>query len=299
MIVVPGSSNPLLSLRLARALEAELAPVEIRKFPDGEKYLRITRPLEGETAILLQSLAHKPDEYLVELCLLAEAARGAGASKVVAAIPYLAYARQDARFNPGEPISLKVVAGLLNSLELDAIVTVDAHLHRLRDLAPFLQVEFIHLSASKSLAEYFIKEYKFSPNELAIVGPDVESEALVAKAASHVKAEHTVFVKKRLSPTEVVVTPREEEVVKEKMVLVMDDIISTGGTMADAAKQCLKLGAKAVYACCTHPILVNGALTKIYLAGVKSVFASDSVPSPVSCVSIAPLLAECLRGWTR
>ena len=295
MIVVPGSSNPLLSLKLASLLNAELAPVEIRKFPDGEKYVRIDAELKGETVVVVQTLAHKPDEYLIELSLLAEAAHGSEASKVIAVIPYLAYARQDARFNPGEPISLKVVASFLNTLPLSEIVTVDAHLHRLRDLAPFLKTKFTHLSASHLLAEHFVESHQMPLEDLVLVGPDEESEPLVAHAAKHIKTEYTVFTKTRLSPTQVSITPKKADLIEEKYVLLLDDIISTGGTMVEAAKHCIMLKARQIYAACTHAILVDSALTKMHRAGIKDVVATDSIPSPISRVSIASLIASHLR----
>lgn len=293
MLIAGGSQSRELAKKVARHLEAKVIDVMCSKFPDGEIYVRVFGEVGGEGVALLQSLARSPNDNLVELLLAADALRGAGCRDLIGVIPYMAYARQDARFNPGEPLSIGVVAKLLSNAGFSRLLTVDMHLHRVKNAADLFSIPIVNLTAAKLIADFFRKRY---PDEsFIVVGPDEESEQWASKVARELGADYVIFTKERAGPSEVRLKAIGEVKLDGKTALVVDDIISTGGTMAEAARKALSAGAEKVFAACVHPVLVGQAYQTISSAGAELVVGTDSVESPISKISIAPLLAGALR----
>lgn len=290
--VVACSNSHLLGSRLAEALGAPLLLVERRWFPDGELYLRIHGEPEGRVAVI-QSLWPRPSEALLELLMVIGTLRGKGVQRVVAVVPYMAYMRQDSEFNPGEVVSARRVASLLDGAVPELLVTVDMHLHRFSSPGELFRTPVANLSAAPLLAREAVGR---GLDEPVIVGPDEEAEQWARMAAEAVETEYTVFEKRRVSPESVEVRPRDPDLVRGRDVVIVDDIISTGGTVARAARCLLEAGAKRVYVAVTHALLVQGALARIYAAGVSALYATDTVETPYSKVSVATLLAEVLGG---
>jgi len=286
MFVVATSFSNGIAAKLAEKLGARLVRAEEKTFPDGESYLRIPEKLGG-TALIVHSLYAPQDVAYMKLLMAIDAAKGAGADKVVVAVPYVAYARQDKRFLEGEPITVSLVLRGLEIAGADALVTVD--IHQPRSLDEWLSIPHVNVLPVKELADYF----RVKLGQGVVLAPDKGALHRAKEAAKVLGLSYDYLEKIRDRVTgEVTISPKEIDV-SGKNVLIIDDIISTGGTIALAARGMLKMGAANVYVACTHALLVKGALDRIYHEGVKEAAASDSVPSPISKVSVAEAI---LRG---
>jgi len=289
LIVIGGSSCENLANTVANQLGVTCGKLEVRRFPDGEKYLRILNEVKNEHVIVIQSMHHTPDDFLFEYLLLVDALKDLGAKRVTSFVPYFAYARQDERFKPGEALSFKTVSKLIQSVGTDEIFTIDMHQHRVVKSSEVFGIPSHNLSAMQLLADYVGKEGKLT-NPL-VIGPDVEAEQWAKLAAESLNTEYDVFEKKRFGDSKVEVRPRKSSA-KDRDVLIVDDIISTGGTIIEASKILFSQGARRIEVACTHPILASGALSRILATGVANVVGTDTVPCPISYVSVAPLIAD-------
>jgi ribose-phosphate pyrophosphokinase len=287
--IIGGSSSEALAAKVAFELNAESTKLEIRKFPDGEKYLRVLEDVKGEDAIIIQSVCRTPDELLFEYLLLVDALKDLGANRVLSFLPYFAYARQDERFNPGEALSFKTVVKLIEGVGTDEIYTIDMHQHRVLKSSEVFNIPSHNLSAMPLLADYVEKTGNLE--KPLVIGPDMEAEQWAKLVAERLHTDYDVFEKKRLGAEKVEIRPRKADA-KDRDVLIVDDIISTGGTIVEAVKMLLAQGAKKIDVACTHPLLVGDALERIYETGAKNVIGTDTVQSPVSYVSVAPLIVE-------
>ncbi|WP_457620612.1 ribose-phosphate diphosphokinase [Methanopyrus sp.] len=288
MIVLATSEGARLGRRLAAELDAELAPVEEDRFPDGEQIVRVPPELDG-TVVVVHSMSPPQDENLVKTIITLDAARENGAEGVIAVIPYLAYSRQDRRFEPGEPVSFRAVARAV-SANADALVTVDLHEP---DTLEYFDVPAENVSAAKELGKYLAE--RFEGEDLVIIGPDEGARELAREVASVCGAEYDHLEKKRLSGDEVEIYPKELDVEGRTVVLV-DDMIDTGGTMVEAAKALRDQGAETLYAACTHALLTRNAATRLLASGFEDIIATDTVPNPFEKVSVAPPVAEAVES---
>jgi ribose-phosphate pyrophosphokinase len=258
------------------------------RFPDGEFKLTLPPKLGAEVSIL-RSL-HTPNEKLVELILAARAARELGAREVTLIAPYLAYMRQDSAFNPGEVVSQKVIGRLLADL-FDAVVTVDPHLHRVALLTEAVPLGRAVALSAAPLIGHFVAMRGRSP---MLVGPDAESAQWVHVAATYNGLPWTVCRKTRHGDTEVEVDPPADEVGGREVVLV-DDVASSGQTLAAAARVLIAAGAARVDAVVTHAVLAPEAGATLRAAGISEFWSTDTVPHPSNALSIVPLIADALR----
>jgi len=290
--IIGGSSGRVLATLVARQLGLKVSGVEIRRFPDGEKYLRVDEDLAGQEVVIVQSIHHEPDELLVEYLLLCDTVKDLGANKVIAVIPYFAYARQDSRFKPGEAVSFKTVTKLIEDVGTAELFSVDMHQHRVERASDVFRIPAHNLTAAPLLAEYVKTET--SLQKPIVIGPDEESEQWAFTAAKVFGSDHDVLEKKRLGPEKVEMTTRSLDVLGRD-VLLIDDIISTGGTIIEASRILKGQGARRLIVACTHPILAHDALARIYESGAEIVVGTDTVPSPISYVSVAPLIADAIR----
>lgn len=276
---------------LAELVGARYCDVEVSQFPDGELYVRVPVDVEGEDVVYVNSLAGRPNELLVETILTLDTIADLGAGSVHAVLTYIPYARQDSRFKPGEAVSALVVGKLLRSLRVSSIYTFDLHLHRIQDPRQVFGESFRNLTAIRDLARYVASTY--GVRNPVVVGPDEEAEQWAKMAAEELGGVgYTVMEKRRLSATEVVVEPRDVELVRGKDVLLVDDIISTGGTVVEAVRALRRSGAREVYVAVTHAVLAGRAYGRLVQLGLRGLVASDTVPSPISRVHVAPILAR-------
>ena len=287
MIVVPGSSNRLFAFKLSKQINAEYVETEISEFPDGEVHIKIPKDVKKEDVVVVQSLAVHPNDYLMEFLIICDALRGKGCNNICAVLPYLAYARQDDEFTPGEAISLLGVSRIIEEF-CDEIITVDMHLHRYNRIT-----EVFHrgknVSAMPLLGSYISR---FNLDNPVVIGPDEESEQWAKQMASTISkdCEYQIFTKMRHSAEDVSI--RGEVNVHGRDIIVCDDIISTGGTMAEIIRILKEAGAKRVMVACTHAILAGNAITRIYGSGAEDLVGTDTVPSEITRVSAVPAVAE-------
>lgn len=275
--------------RLAAAAGLTPAPIDRHRFPDGELRLRLPTRLAGHVA-LLRTLV-QPNEKLVELLLAARTARELGARQLTLVAPYLAYMRQDMAFSPGEAVSQRIVGRFLAEL-FDAVVTVDPHLHRTASLEQAVPVkQAVVLSGAPLLGELIAAR---RPRAL-LLGPDSESAQWVAQAAARCGLEHAVCRKLRHGDksVEIVLPPVD---LRGRAVVLLDDVASSGRTAARAAQLLQAAGAASVDLAVTHALFAGDALQAIRDAGVAEVWSTDSIAHPSNAVSVAPAMAQALRG---
>ncbi len=276
--------------RLATALGITARPIASRRFPDGERL--VTAAETTPVALLYRTLAD-PDARVVELLLAADALRRRGAQRLVLVAPYLPYMRQDIAFNPGEAVSQAVIGRLLAGT-FDAVVTVDPHLHRTPDLAAVLPgCRAVAVSAAASIAGA-LKGHL--PADALLVGPDAESRPWVAALAAPLGLDHLVAEKQRRGDRAVAISIPDSARAAGRPVLLVDDMLSSGGTLIACAGQLRAAGARLAGAAVTHCLAGPEDLAQLAAAGIAPLLACDSVPGPAATIPLAPALAAALRG---
>ncbi len=275
--VIAGNSSPILSKRIAKELNIPLAKVTYSKFPDGELYVRVEDRVDK--AIVVQSIRCSDD--IVYLMLLFDVIKEA-----IAVIPYMGYARQDRAFNEGEAVSIRALAEFLES-RAEKVISVNLHS---REAASHFK-NLIEVDAMPLIGEFYKKEKSKGTESLIMVSPDIGSLERVKVAAKIAGCEYDYLEKVRIDAENVEIKPKNVKVEGKKVVIV-DDIISTGGTIAKAAET---LKAE-VEAACVHAVLASNALNKLFSAGVKKVISTDTIEQPVSKISVAKLLANAISN---
>lgn len=291
MKIVLGPSSKDLGEKIAELLGVEMVPVNFKTFPDGESYIRLKGKLQNEKAVIVQTTSPPQDSRLMQLAFIANAAKRNGAKKVTAVVPYLAYARQDKIFLQGETISVEAVANMLKAAGIDSLITVNVHQEKVLAKFPFPAK---NLSAISLLADHLKRK---GLKEAFSLAPDKGAIYMVEEAKRVLGGECGYLEKHRDRYTGQISARAKKKAfdVERKTVIIYDDIISTGGTIVAAAEILKKLGAEKVYAACVHPLLVGEAEKRILEAGVEEVIGTDSVPSPASKVSLAPLIVKELK----
>jgi ribose-phosphate pyrophosphokinase len=274
--------------RLAIASGIGASKVGRHRFPDGE--LRLTLPLRlPRHAAILRSL-HQPNEKLIELWLATRTARTLGADRITLVAPYLAYMRQDRAFSPGESVSQRHIGMLLASL-FDRVIAVDPHLHRVSSLGDVLPgIEAVAVSAAPAIGRFLRRRAAGA----LLVGPDEESAQWVRSAADAAGLEWVVAHKERRGDRRVTIAIPDVDVWQRRAVLV-DDMISTGRTLAQAARKLKRAGAARIDVAVTHALFAEDAVRTLRRAGVKSIWTTDSVRHATNAVPLAALLANALR----
>lgn len=280
MKVLAGSSSRRCAKELAGILKADYVEVEQKVFPDGEVYVRVPERLRGEEVIIVQTTY--PTPALLELLFLQEAAHDQGAASITAVVPYYSYSRQDQVFQEGEIVSAKAVAELIE-LKADRFITVDPHKEH---ILGFFGIEAHGVSAVPLLAKHLEKM-----GVDTVLAPDKGALDRAQFAAKCLGAEFDYMEKTRLSGTEVVMKAKSLDV-RGKTVAIIDDIISTGGTIATASAELKRQGATRVIAACTHGLFLNNALPRLHANGCDQVIATDAIETQVSPVGVAPVIAD-------
>ena len=273
---------------LAEQLHLDYRQVEIHHFPDGESKLLLPSTLP-EHLLICQTL-DRPNEKLLELMLAAAAAREMGAKSITLVAPYLCYMRQDKAFRPGEVVSQKVIGRFLAD-HFDALVTVDAHLHRIKQLSQAIPLQLaLNLNATGVMGR-FLRDNCQQP---LLVGPDAESEQWVAAIAKESRLDYCIAQKNRRGDKDVDVRLPEYEFAGRDIVLI-DDVASTGHTLEKAATELVSQAAASVSVLVTHALFVDDACSRLEQAGVNNIWSCDSIPHPSNCLSLAPMLAAGLH----
>ncbi|MDD5473357.1 MAG: ribose-phosphate diphosphokinase [Candidatus Methanoperedens sp.] len=281
MNIIGGPASQLLTGRVSDALKSNLMISEFKRFPDGESYIRILDDFAGDNVTIIQSIVNDSD--FIVLLQLIDACNEAAKLNVV--IPYMGYARQDKQFKKGEPISARVIA---KAIEADCVFTVNIHDE---SILGYFDAKAVNLDATPMIGKY-IKNMKFK--DPLIVAPDDGAISLARNASENLGIDYDFLEKTRLSGEEVSIHPKNIAV-KGRDVIIIDDIISTGGTMAETISLLKKQGAHEVFAACVHPVFSNNAILKLFKAGVKAIIATDTIDKGVSVVSVAPVIASVLQ----
>jgi ribose-phosphate pyrophosphokinase len=275
----------------AEALGVPCLVVERHRFPDGELRLRLPPALPGR--VIVWRGLQQPNEKLVELLLIAQTARQLGAGHLTLVSPYLAYMRQDMAFRPGEVVSQRVVGGFLATL-FDAVITVDPHLHRVATLEEAVPVrDAVVLSGAPLLGDHIARVRQ----DVLLLGPDEESLQWVAQAAERHGWDYGVCRKTRHGDRHVEVELPSTPVAGRPVVL-MDDVASSGHTVAQAARLLLSAGAASVDVAVTHALFAEGAVRLVREAGVGEIWSTDCSPHASNAVSVVPAVVDALRALT-
>ena len=280
MKIIGAEHSQVLAAKTARILDAELLSAEFRSFPDGELYVRAEA--SGDELVIIGSVTNS--DSLIQLLLLIDACE---AEDLTLVIPYMGYARQDKKFRPGEPISARAVARAL-SQGTDRVFTINVHEETVLD---HFTVPAENISIAESIGDY-IKET--IPKNPLVLAPDEGAADFAADVAASAGCEWDHLQKTRLSGTEVNIAPKNIDA-KGRTVVIVDDIISTGGTLAMAAGMLREQGAAEVHAACVHGVFTNGGYARLASANIKSIAASDTIESGASRISAAESIAAALK----
>ncbi|HVR84899.1 MAG TPA: ribose-phosphate pyrophosphokinase [Planctomycetota bacterium] len=294
LLVFSGNANKALAKKVCDYLSLPLGKIEINRFPDGEIDMKILEDVRGADVYVIQPTCPPVNENLMELLIMVDCLRRASAERITAVIPYFGYARQDRKAEGRVPISAKLVANVITAAGVSRALAVDLHAAQLQG---FFDIPMDHLYAAPVLVDYF---RRLDLRDLTIVSPDVGGIKMARAYAKRLNADLAIVDKRRSGPTEIEAMHVIGEV-KDRNVILVDDMISTATSITEAAKVCRKKGAKDIYICGTHAVLAGKAVEKLQKAPVKEVVVTDTIPldgkefSNLKVLSIANLLGEAIR----
>lgn len=292
LAIFSGTSNPALARAIAEEYGTSLGDVTIKKFSDGEQYVKYEQSIRGEDIFVIQSTP-PPGDNIIELLLLLDAAKRASVKRVTAVIPYFGYARQDRKDQPRVSIGSKLMANLLVKAGADRILTMDLHAAQIQG---FFDIPLDHLYASRA----FIDHFTSNPiDNLVVVAPDVGSLKMARAYSKKLGATLAFIDKRRPKPNQSEIMNLIGEV-EGKNVLIVDDLIDTAGTLTNAATALKERGALNIIAICTHPILSGPAFQRIEDSPIDELLVTDTVqlrqPSEkIKVLSIANIFAEAIQ----
>lgn len=285
LIAMPG--DEALAARLATDLDATVAELELRRFPDQETYVRIKTPVRDHSVAIVCSLKH-PDGKFLPLAFTAAAARDLGATRVGLVAPYLSYLRQDKRFRDGEAITSVYFARLISDT-FDWLLTVDPHLHRFHDLGDIYRLEAANVHAAPLLANWI----KANIDYPLVIGPDAESEQWVSAVAARADAPHLVLTKERLGDRNVRITAPDLTPYRDRQPVLVDDIVSSGHTIIEAARLLAAAGLPRPIVVAVHAVLNDEAYATLQEVGLRLV-TTNTIPHATNGINASPILAEAI-----
>jgi ribose-phosphate pyrophosphokinase len=286
MIVFGGSSSVGLAWDVSKEIGAQLGKSEVKKFPDGELYIKINSPVRNQECAVIQTV--RSSDNLIELMLLLDALNDQGAKEVVAVMPYMAYSRQDKVFTQGEALSAKTVLKLVSEMS-SKVVTINTHFMRGYGQGVFHQLHFTNLDAIPNLVNYF----KVRMKTPMVIAPDAGSLGMAKEAADILDCDFDHMKKKRISGEEVIIEVKSLDV-KNKDVLILDDIISTGDTIIKVADFVREWKPRSINVGCIHPLFTKGI--EMFTGKVERLVASNTIESAVSKVNVGPIIARELKS---
>jgi len=275
--------------RLADRLDIPLAEVSLHHFPDSESFIRLP-PLLPEHVIVCRSL-NQPNDKLIELLLCATTARELGAKRLTLVAPYLCYMRQDFANQPGVAVSQRIIGKMLATL-FDDVLTVDPHLHRIALLDQAIPIKnAISLTAADEIGRFLKQKLEYA----LLLGPDSESEQWVANIANKIGFDYCIAHKERRGDKQIEMTLPDHNFLN-KPIVIIDDMASTGRTLGKAARLLQAAGAGDIYIVVTHALFCEDAETHILQAGIKTIWSTDSIEHPTSCIKLDALLANAIKA---
>jgi ribose-phosphate pyrophosphokinase len=291
--ILAGTSHPELANSIAGYLGEPLGEVDIRRFPDGETFVKIIENIRGRDVFILQSICHPPNEMLMELLILIDAVRRASAARITAVLPYFGYARQDRKDQPRVPITAKLVANLLVAAGANRLVAMDLHCQQIQG---FFDIPVDHLTASPVLVK---RVRSLNLENLVIVAPDTGGVKMAYTYSTLLRCGLAIAAKQRKSATEVETINVVGEVEGGDVVMV-DDLTTTARTLIGAAHLLQKHGARSIRAAVTHNLLTPDARKALQESPIVELITTDSVPAlaeetpGITTLSVAELLAEAI-----
>ena len=288
------NSNQELASEMAALLGCELGKCSVSRFSDGEIQINIEESVRGSEIYLIQSTSQPGNEHIMELLIMIDALRRASAQIVNVVIPYYGYGRQDRKARSREPITAKLIANLLERAGADRVITMDLHAPQIQG---FFDIPVDQLIGVPILAEYFENK---GLEDIVVVAPDNGGVVRARKMASSLNAP-IAFIDKRRPRPNVAEIMNIVGNIEGKNAIMIDDLIDTAGTITLAANALVEKGAKAVYACCTHPVLSGQAISRIQSSAIKELVVTNTIELPykkrihkLTSLSVAPLLVEAI-----
>ena len=297
--IFAGNSNPTVAKHIADALKMPLGKVDVKTFSDGEISVSLNESVRGSDCFIVQSTCNPVNQNLMELLIMIDAMKRASAARITAVIPYFGYARQDRKAKARDPISAKLVADLIMTAGADRVLTMDLHAPQIQG---FFNIPVDHLVGGRLLASFLKNKVKNYTDEYIVVSPDLGSVTRVRAFALKLSLPIAIIDKRRqrANVSEVMNIIGD---VKNKNVILVDDMIDTAGTLCNAASAVIEKGeANAVLACATHAVLSGPAIERIKNSSIKELFLLDTIPIPkekfinkFNVLSVASLFAEAIE----
>ncbi|MFH1422616.1 MAG: ribose-phosphate pyrophosphokinase [Planctomycetota bacterium] len=291
--ILSGTAHRELSEKIAEYLNLPLVDTSISKFPDGEINSKIEEDMRGKDVFVIQPTCAPVNENLMELLLLIDCLRRASAQRITAVIPYFGYARQDRKAEGRVPITAKLVANLLTTAGVERILTMDLHAAQIQG---FFDIPVDELWA----APVFFEHYSQNPiNDLTVVSPDVGGLKLARAYAKKLNGELAIVDKRRTSGSTTTIYHIIGEV-KDRNLVIVDDMIATAGSINEAARIAKERGARDIFICATHAVLTPGALEKLDKPFIKEVSVSDTIPrrnnfNKLKVLTVSKLFGEAIK----
>ena len=296
--IIAGNSNMELAQKIADYIGVNVANCQVTTFSDGEISVNINETVRGCDVFVVQSTNNPVNENLMELLIMIDALRRASAGRITAVIPYYGYARQDRKAKSRDPITAKLVADILTAAGADRVLTMDLHAAQIQG---YFNIPVDHLLGSPILAKSFVERGFSDQDDVVVVSPDLGSVTRARKFADKLNAPIAIIDKRRpkANVSEIMNIIGE---VNGKRCILIDDMIDTAGTIANAANALKDLGAKNVYACCTHGVLSGPAFERINNSAIEELVMLNTIPLPeqeglekFKSISVAPLFAEAIK----
>ena len=297
--VFAGNANPALAKAICQTLSKKLGDCTVSAFADGEVSLALGEPVRGSDVFIVQSTCKPVNDNLMELLVMIDAMRRASAGRITAVIPYFGYARQDRKAKSRDPISAKLVANLITEAGADRVLTMDLHANQIQG---FFDIPVDNLMGGPLFAKHYAREFGKGNEEFMVVSPDVGSVARARNFAHRLEMKMAIVDKRRERANQCEVMNIIGDV-KDKHVILFDDMVDTAGSLCNAARALVELGgAKDVYACASHGVLSGPAVGRIQESYIKELLLLDTIPYPsdqpkcdkIKYLSVAPIFGEAI-----
>lgn len=296
--IFAGNSHPELAENIANILGVQVGDSKVGTFSDGEICVDINETVRGADVFVVQSTNCPVNNNLMELLIMIDAFKRASAGRITAVIPYYGYARQDRKAKSRDPITAKLVADLLTTAGADRVLTMDLHASQIQG---YFNIPVDHLMGAPILAKHFVEKGFGEREDVVVVSPDLGSVTRARKFADRLHAPIAIIDKRRpkANVSEIMNIIGD---VNNKTCILIDDMIDTAGTIANAANALMDLGAKEVFACCTHGVLSGPAIERINSSSIKELIMLDTIKLPeredldkFKSLSVAPIFAEAIK----
>ncbi|HXV27588.1 MAG TPA: ribose-phosphate pyrophosphokinase [bacterium] len=295
LVVLGGNSNPSLVAEIGERIGVKPAEVVCDRFPEGEIHVQINENIRGKDVFILQSTCTPPNDNLMELLILIDAAKRASAKRITSVLPFFGYARQDRKDRPRVPITAKLVANLITKAGTDRVLTMDLHAGQIQG---FFDIPVDHLYSINVLGDYLRKK---NLKNLVVVSPDIGGIRMARAYSKVLNSSFAIVDKRREDATQTHVMNIIGSV-EGKNVVIVDDLISTAGSLVEAASALKEAGALDIYATVVHPVLAGPAISRLETSQIKELIVTNSIPlSPekkiakITQLSVASLLTEAIR----